>query len=156
MAAGYFRILLLLEIAAFAALVQWLHVSQGWGYGGLVLLAAGSSLGIRLIIVCVGAVISNIASSPRAPEYRINPAGFAMLVLRAWHSIVSTNYWQIPFDRWALRPDPPLVPSSGIPVLFVHGYFSSRGYFNRIVPQLEARGVAPIHAPNFPSAFVGI
>ena len=156
MAAGYFRILLALEIAALAGLALWLHVALGWGYGSLAILALGLSTGIRLLVICAGVVISNVARSPRASEYRIGAVSAVVLLLRQWYSILSTNYWQFPFDRWFLRPDPPASASSGPPILFVHGYFSNRGYFNRIVPKLEARGIAPVFTPNFPSAFTTI
>jgi triacylglycerol esterase/lipase EstA (alpha/beta hydrolase family) len=156
MAASYLRILLVLEIAALAALAFWLHASQGWGYGALAMLALGLSTGIRLLIVCAGVAISSAARSPRAREHQIGPTESVVLLLRGWHSILSTNYWQFPFDRWFLRPDPPASASTTPPVLFVHGYFSNRGYFNRIVPRLEARGIAPVFTPNFPSAFTTI
>ncbi len=156
MAAGYLRIVLILEIVALAALLTWLHVSLGWGYGALAIVALGLSPGIRLLVVCAGVVISNVARSPRAPEHRIGAGAAVVLLLREWHSILSTNYWQFPFDRWFLRPDPPALPSAGLPVIFVHGYFSNRGYFCRIVPKLEARGIAPVFTPNFESAFTTI
>jgi triacylglycerol lipase len=156
MAAGYLRILLILEIAALAALALWLHASRGYGYGTLAIVAVATSAGIRLLVVCAGTVISNVVRSPRAPEHRIGLAAAAVLLMREWHSILSTNYWQFPFDRWFLRPDPPALPSAGPPVLFVHGYFSNRGYFGRIVPKLEARGIGPVFTPNFPSALTSI
>jgi len=153
MASTFLRILLVLEMAALVAIGAWLHASHGWGYVEVVLFALALTLGIRLAIVIGGVVVSNAARSPRPREHRIGPVAGLVLLLREWHSVLSTNYWQFPFDRWALRPDPQLAPAGGTPVIFVHGYFANRGYFNRIVPALEARGVHPIFARSFPSAF---
>ena len=40
-----------------------------------------------------------------------------------------------------------------MPILLVHGYMSSRGYWASLVRWLEARGVTNLHVPNFTSAF---
>jgi len=156
MAAAYLRLLLAAEIAAYGLIGLWIHAALGWSCVRIAACAAAASVAIRLLIVCGGVVVSNLARSPRAPAHRIGPSAALVLLLREWHAVLSTNYWLFPFERWALRPDPPGRPSDTPPVLFVHGYFSNRGYFNRIVPMLEARGVAPIHAPNLPSAFGSI
>jgi triacylglycerol esterase/lipase EstA (alpha/beta hydrolase family) len=156
MAAGYLRILLILEISALAALAYWMRAALGWSLGAAAGVVILLPLAIRLLVVLGGIAISNIARSPRAPEHRIGPGASFVLLLREWHSVVSTQFWQFPFDGLSLRPDPRPSRTQGPPVLFVHGYFSNRGYFNRIVPRLEARGVAPIFTPNFPSAFSNI
>jgi len=156
MAAGYLRLLLIAELCAYAAIGWWIHARLGWSAAALAALAVAASIAIRLAIVCGGVIVSNLARSPRTPDQRLGPAGALALLLREWHSVLSTNYRLFPFDRWALRPDPPARPAETPPVLFVHGYFSNRGYFNRIVPMLESRGVGPVFTPNFPSAFGSI
>lgn len=156
MAAGYLRMLLIAEIGAYAVIGLWIHATLGWSYAAVAALAVTASVAIRALIVMCGVALSNLARSPRAPGHRIGPAAALALFAREWYSVLSTNYWLFPFERWALRPDRPAGPSATPPVLLVHGYFSNRGYFNRIVPMLEARGVAPVFTPNFPSAFGSI
>jgi pimeloyl-ACP methyl ester carboxylesterase len=156
MASRYLRILLLAEIAAYCALGYWIRVTLGWSYAAIAGSAVAISIGIRLLVVLGGTVISNIARSPRAPEHQVGLAGGVAVFLRSCYAVISTNYWLFPFDALALRPDPKPAPGNGMPVLFVHGYFSNRGYFNRLVPLLEARGVSPVFAPSFPSAFCTI
>ena len=153
MAAHYIRITLLAELVAYGAIAVWAHLTQGWSYAHLAAGALAASIVSRLLFVIAGVMISNSARSPRAREHRIGPLRALVLLLREFRSVLATNYWLFPWDRFALRPDAPAKAASGIPVLFVHGYFSNRGYFHSIVPGLEKRGVAPIFTPNFPSAF---
>ena len=53
MLAGYIRVMLLLELAAYAAIAEWLHFLYGWSYGALAALAVAAALIARLAMVCV-------------------------------------------------------------------------------------------------------
>ena len=67
--------------------------------------------------------------------------------------MVRDNFWYLPFDGMALRPDPPHNTRGRTPVVMVHGYLSNRALWAPMVRWLEARGVERIYAPNYKSVF---
>ncbi|MGZ5036045.1 MAG: lipase family alpha/beta hydrolase [Usitatibacter sp.] len=156
MLASYLRLMLLLEAAAYAAIAQWLHFLYGWGYGRVALLCAAAALGGRFAMVCVTTSIGHFSASPRAPEHRIGAWGTLKLVLREWRAVLATNFFQFPWERFAMRRDPAPSPGGGIPIVLVHGYFANRGYFATLVRGLEAHGAGPIFTPNLTSIFATI
>jgi len=155
MAATYIRFMLALELIAYVAIGAALHRSRGFGYAELASAALATALVVRLAIVCFATAIAQAARSPRAPEERIGVAAIG-LILREWHAMLVTNFVLFPFEAMAMRADAPAAPTERVPVVFVHGYFSNRGCFHRIVRELDERSVAPIFTPNFPSAFASI
>lgn len=156
MLALYLRLMLLLEAAAYVAISQWLHFLYGWSYGRMAVLCAAAALGGRLAMVCVTTSIGHFSASPRAPEHRIGALGAAKLVLREWRAVLATNFFQFPWERFAMRRDPAPRPGGGIPILLVHGYFANRGYFAALVRGLEAHGAGPVFTPNLASIFATI
>ena len=156
MLAGYIRVMLLLELAAYAAIAEWLHFLYGWSYGALAALAVAAALIARLAMVCVTTSVGLAAGRPRAPEHRIGARAVAALVAREWTSVLYNNFVLLSWESFALRADPPRRPAPHPAVLMVHGYFSNRGYFRPLVRALESQGVGPIFTPNFPAAFASI
>ncbi|HEX7402506.1 MAG TPA: alpha/beta fold hydrolase [Usitatibacter sp.] len=156
MLSRHLRFMLLLELAAYAGIAEWLHLRFGWSYGALAFLGIGAALAWRFAMVCIGASIGHAARSPRAAEHRIGPIGGLKLLLREWGAVVATSFFRFPWERHALRRDPEPGPASPIPIILVHGYFANRGYFAGLVRRLESRGVAPIFTPNLPSSFATI
>lgn len=156
MLAVYIRIMLLLELAAYVAIAEWLHFLYGWSYGALAALALAALLLARLAMVSVTTALAFAAGAPMRPEHKLALPGVMRIVAREWRAILLTNFAYFPWDALALRRDPPAAPAARVPVVMVHGYLSNRGYFRPLVRNLEARGVAPIFAPNLPAAFVPI
>ncbi|HEX4782112.1 MAG TPA: alpha/beta fold hydrolase [Usitatibacter sp.] len=147
---------LLLEIAAYGVVAHWLHWLYGWSYAFLAAGAIAVALLNRLLMVFVTSAIAHRSRSPREPAHGIGaPAALAML-LREWGAVARAQLLLFPFERMALRPDPPPAPSRALPVVLVHGYYSNRGYFRSLVRSLEARGVHPVFTPNFPGTFADI
>jgi predicted alpha/beta hydrolase family esterase len=156
MLANYIRFMLLLELVAYSAIGWWLHFLYGWSYATLAAALVAAALGGRLAMVCTTMSIGFAARSPREKGHHINARGTIAMVLREWRAVLGTSLYCFPWDRWALRPDPPAAPTARVPVLMVHGYFSNRGYFRPLVRALESRGVAPIFTPNLRAAFATI
>jgi predicted alpha/beta hydrolase family esterase len=156
MLAHYVRFSLAVEFVAYLAIAQWLHFLYGWSYAPLAAGAVASVLASRLVVVCITTTIGYVAGSPRPAQYHVGAAGAAAMILREWRVVLMNNFFRLPWERLALRPDPQPRPAAGVPVVLVHGYFSNRGYFAFLVRALEARGVAPVFAPNFRAAFATI
>ena len=96
MLARHLRFMLLLELAAYAGIAEWLHRRFGWSYGPLALLGAAAALAWRFAMVCVGASIAHAARSPRAAQHRIGPIGGLKLLLREWGAVVATSLFRFP------------------------------------------------------------
>ena len=156
MLARLVRLSLVLELAACVALGAWLHVAHGWTIPGVAALAVALSLGVRFALVCFTSLLGWLNRSPRSPEHRIGLAGVPRYLLGEYRALVADNLFYLPWESVALRPDPPAAPTDRVPVVLVHGYLSNRGYFRPLVRWLEARGVGPIFAPNFPVVFTSI
>jgi triacylglycerol esterase/lipase EstA (alpha/beta hydrolase family) len=156
MLARVVRLSLALELAAIVALGAWLHAARGWGFAALAAGALALPLGARFALVCLTGLLGWANRSPRAPETRIGIAGVASYLARELQSLLADNLWYLPWESIALRPDPAPVAGGRVPVVLVHGYLSNRGYFRPLAHWLEAQGVGPVFAPNFPVLFTSI
>ncbi len=156
MLARYIRFMLLLELAAYWAIAEWLHFLFGWGYAPLALGAITAALVGRLAMVSLTTAIGYAARSPVAPEHRGGFRGPFVRLIREWRAVLSTNLVWFPWERFAVRPDPEPKPGGGIPVILTHGYFSNRGYFGALVRALEADGAGPVFTPNLSATFATI
>lgn len=149
MLAHVVRLSLVLELAAYAAFGAWLHGARGWPVAVLVPLAIALALAARFGLVCFSSSLAWINRSPRPPEYRIGLLGVPRYLLGEYRALLADNLFYLPW-KFALRPDPPVQPSAGVPIILVHGYFSNRGYFRYLARWLEEQGHGPVFAPNFP------
>lgn len=156
MLARYIRFMLLLELAAYIAIAEWLRFLFGWSYAWLALGAIGAALAGRFAMVSFTTAIGFIARSPVSEDNRIGFAASCARLLREWRSVLSTSLVWFPWDRFAVRPDPEPKPGGGIPVILAHGYFSNRGYFGALVRAFEAEGLGPVFTPNLSAAFATI
>lgn len=147
------RLSLAAEIAAYAGIGAWLHATREYPAWQLLFAAIAAALALRLVLVLATNVLGWLNRSPRAPGQRLGIAGTWRLLAGEYRALLADNLFFLPFEALALRPDPRPAPSARVPIVLVHGYLSNRGYFRPMVRWLEARGVAPIHAPNFTSVF---
>jgi triacylglycerol esterase/lipase EstA (alpha/beta hydrolase family) len=156
MLARFVRLTLLLELAAYGAMGASLHRAHGWSAGRVILAALAVALAARFLLTCATLMSSYIARSPRAPEQQLGIAASLKLLLGEAWALLKDNFYYLPWESVAVRPDP--LPQTGmsLPVVLAHGYFSNRGYFGPLVRALEERGVSPVFTPDFPSLFVGI
>lgn len=150
------RLSLALELALYAAIGAWLHSSRGWSVAALVAGVAALGLAARLGLVCLTCVLGWLIGLPRAREHAIGAAGALRLLLGEYRALLADNLFFLPFESLAVRPDRPLAPGGGGPIVLVHGYLSNRGYFRPLVRALEARGVEAILTPDFLSVFATI
>jgi pimeloyl-ACP methyl ester carboxylesterase len=144
---------LLVELAAWVALAAWLRASRdldGLAVAAMIVLGA---LAVRLALVILTCFLGWLFRSPRAPGQRLGSYGALRLVATEYRALLADNFWYLPFEQLALRPDPRPAAGPRTPVVLVHGYLSNRGYFRPMARWLESRGVAPIFAPNYRSIF---
>lgn len=151
MLARFVRLTLLLEFAAYIAIGAWLRHAWGWSVPPVVAAALAVALGGRFLLVCTTIGIGHLARSPRPRELQLGVAGTARMVLGEARALIKDNFYYLPWESHALRRDTEPRAGMGVPVVLAHGYLSNRGYFRPLVRALEARGVSPIFAPNFPS-----
>lgn len=149
MLARTLRIAQLAELAACLAAGAWLHAARGWGAPAIALGTVAWFAGARLAIVASSCLVAWVLRSPRAPEEEIGIGGGLLLLLGEWRSLLAANLLYLPWDRLALRPDPPAKPGDRVPVIVLHGYSANRGYLRPLVHALEARGVSPVFVPTF-------
>ena len=143
MLARFVQLALVLELAAYAVIGAWIHSRAGWSVPALLIAAIGFAGAIRLTLVCATMAYSGVRAGPR-------------LIVEEWFAMLADNFFYLPFERYAVRPDPQASPGGRIPVILVHGYFSNRGYFRWLLAWLESHGIAPIFTPNFASALATI
>jgi hypothetical protein len=156
MVAGYIRFQLFLELLAYVAIANWLHWLFGWRYPILAAACIAAAVLSRLVMVSITTTIGFAHRSPREKDHHIGPRGTIAMLLREWGAMLLNNFFRFPWPALALRRDPEPARDARVPIVLVHGYFSNRGYFGPLVRALEARGVGPIFAPNFSSAFTTI
>ena len=147
------RISLLVELVAWAALGAWLHRRFGWGVAWVAAGGVAGALAARLALVCATLSLGWLFRSERTPAQRLGAGGTVRLVAGEYRALLADNFYYLPLEALALRPDPAPAPGGPIPVVLVHGYLSNRGYFAPMVRWLESQGVAAIHVPNFTSVF---
>jgi len=149
MLARFVRLALALELAAYAALGAWLHAHDS-SLAAVVALALLVAAGMRLAFV-VATILLSEAFAPRPPvPERIGALAWLRLVAGEFRAVLLDNFLFLPFEPWITPREPAPRRSETIPVVLVHGYFSSRAYFEPLLGFLEARGVGPVFAPNFP------
>ena len=156
MLSRYARFALFLELVLYAVAGVWLHQEYGWSVVAIVFAAVAAVLSSRLAIVGTSMVLGYLHRSPREPAHRLGPGPAVRYFAREYLAWLEFNLVGMPWDRWWLRPDPPLAPCERMPVLLVHGYFSNRGYFRALARNLERLGAGPVYAPNFRSWFASI
>jgi hypothetical protein len=156
MVAGYIRFQLFLELVAYVAIANYLHWLYGWDYAPILAAAIAVAVLSRLAMVSITTTIGHAHRSPREAHHHIGARGTVAMLLREWGAVLMNNFYRFPWPSLALRADPRPARDGRLPIVMVHGYFSNRGYFGPLVRALERRGVGPIFAPNFLSAFATI
>jgi pimeloyl-ACP methyl ester carboxylesterase len=156
MFARFIRLTLAVELAAYAGLGAWLHFARGYPLAGVVAGAILVALGARAALVGLTALLGWIHRSPCAPAHQVPATAMPRYLLGEYRALLADNFWYLPFESWALRPDPAPAPCPRTPVVLVHGYMSNRGYFRPLARWLESQGMGPVYAPNFPVLFTTI
>lgn len=147
---------LVMELAAYVAAGAWLHASREWAGWHAAMAALAVALGSRLVLVCLTGVLGWIWRSPRAAADCISAAQVPRYVAGEYRALLADNLLYLPFERLALRADPPIAPSRAVPIVLVHGYLSNRGYFRPLVRALEGEGLGPVFTPTFPVVLASI
>jgi pimeloyl-ACP methyl ester carboxylesterase len=147
------RLALALELAAWIALLAWLREVRSLEWSVLAGIGVGGALGLRFAFLAATFFLSWLHRSPRAPGQRLGPWGSARLFASELWALVLDNFWYLPFERQALRPDPPHSMRGRTPVVLVHGYLSNRAYWAPLVRRLAASGVERIYVPSYRAVF---
>jgi pimeloyl-ACP methyl ester carboxylesterase len=151
-----FRLSLLAELAAWIALAATLREINALPWTALVAIAVGGAVAIRAGVLGATLFLARLFRSPRTPAQRLGPGGAIRFAARELRALALYNFWYMPFEKRALRPDPPHSVRGRTPVVLVHGYFSNRGYWAPMVRWLEARGVERIYVPTYRAVFSSI
>lgn len=147
------RISLLVELAACVVLGGWLHARWGWRAADAAAVVVGVVLAVRFALVLLTSAHGWLYRSPRVPAHSLGPFGTLRLLVAEYLALLADNFVYLPFESWAVRPDPAPAAGGRPPVILVHGYLSNRGYFRPMLAWLEARGVGPVFLPNYRSVF---
>jgi predicted alpha/beta hydrolase family esterase len=150
------RLSLLVELAAWLGVAAWLRGAHGFDWPALLAGILLGVLAVRLALVCLTTFLGWLYRSPRSPAQRLGPIGVARLLASEYIALLADNFWYLPFEALALRPDPPHSQRGPTPVVLVHGYLSNRGYWAPMVRWLEARGVARLYVPTYRAIFSSI
>ena len=137
-----------LELGLYAAIGWWLAQRHGFGLAGVALFMAAGILAARLALVCSAFALAWMYRTPRLAGHRLGIVATAAMVLREWRAMLELNLVLTPWERHALRPDPPPSPTGRPAILLVHGYFANRGCFRTLARNLEAGGAGPVFTPN--------
>lgn len=156
MLSRYARFAQLLELVLYGVAGAWLHQRHGWGVAAIAAAAVASLLAARLAIVATSVALGQRHRSPRDAAHQLDARAALRYFAGEYRAWLVFNLVGMPWDRWWVRPDPPLAPAAGMPVLLVHGYFANRGYFRELARALEAGGAGPVYAPNFRTWFASI
>jgi len=149
------RLTLFLELALYAVLGAFFH-ARGVSLGIVALAALGFALAGRFLWLLASVAIAAYSDRPREAGAARTLAGVLRVTLGEYRAVLANNFFYLPFDAIATRPDPEARPADRPPVILVHGYFSTRGYFRELARFLDAQGIAPVFVPNFPGAFATI
>lgn len=144
------------ELLLYLALGAWLRSAHGWGVPLLFAAAVACIVLVRVAIVGTAMGLSRALRSPREDAHRLGFAGTVSLLAHETRELLLDNFWRLPWDRHALRPDPAPRRDGPAPVLIVHGYLSNRGLFGPLASALEAAGATQVFAASFRGIFVPI
>jgi triacylglycerol esterase/lipase EstA (alpha/beta hydrolase family) len=156
MLAHLVRALVAAEFLLYAGVGAWLHAARGWSVPALVGAALAAVVLSRLAIMIAATTLSHVFRSPRAPDRRVGLPGIVALVLRETGELLADNFWRLPLERLAIRPDPPPLRDGPVPVLLVHGYVSNRGLLGPLANALESAGASQVFTFNFEGVFHSI
>jgi len=143
---------LVLELFAYASVGTWLATERGWGWPALAAAALAIMLASRLLLVGTTLALASHFRSPRPP---LGVASAARLLFLEWRALLADNFLYLPFEALLVRRDN-RCPVGSTPVVLVHGYFSNRGYFRKLVHRLDAAADRLVCTQNFSGTFADI
>src|SRR5688572_16261181 len=102
-----FRLSLVAELSAWIALAVTLREIYALPWSALVAIALGGAVAIRAGILGATLMLARLFRSPRTPAQRLGPWGALRFAARELRALALYNFWYMPFEKRALRPDPP-------------------------------------------------
>lgn len=151
MLATLLRLQLAAEWLLYAVLGYALH-ARGWSIPALAVAALVVAVLVRLGIVLFSGALAGVFRG----THRLGLPGALRLVARETRSMLADNFWLLPFEGRALRPDPLPAREGAVPVLMVHGYLSNRGMLAPLVRALERAGAPQVFTFNCQGIFTPI
>lgn len=155
MIATLLRFQIAAELALYVGAGAWL-LERGWSPAAVVACALVVLVGTRLAIVAIALGVSTVHATPRNAGHRLGPGRAAAILASETRAMLADNFWLLPFESVAVRPDPPPVRGGVLPVLAVHGYVSNRGMLAPLVRGLEAAGAPQVFTFNARGIFAPI
>ena len=140
MLARLLKCMLAAELAGYLAAGVSLHIAAGWGWLGIVILAAAVALAIRALIVAAHFITAWKHRSPVPVEARMSGLGWIKLFLHEYLSQAVLYTLLQPFPVLA-GTGPGRGRNTLPPVVYVHGFFCNRGFWSFLRRGLAHRGV---------------
>ena len=156
MLARVFRLVLLMELAIYAAL-GWIAVHRaGWSAAQAAAAALGCAVAIRALGIAATFAIAARHASPVPPEHRLGLGGWLRLYFVELGAFILLYTLYQPFEQLLmgtekLRP----IAQGRLPVLLVHGYVCNRGFLLPLWRNLRAQGVHA-YCHNLEPVYAGI
>ena len=138
-ARGLLRLILALQAAGVALVAFALH--RWLGAGWLLALLAGLACVVlaRMAISANNFAMSARHGSVTPSRFALGPGGGLRLFLREFAASMTAASWHMPFGAARTRIHS---GSSQLPVLLVHGYGASSGYWAALAARLDADGIS--------------
>jgi triacylglycerol esterase/lipase EstA (alpha/beta hydrolase family) len=83
-------------------------------------------------------VLAACFASPTPPAFRLGPAGWLRLLAGEFRASMLTTSWRMPRGQARMR----IHDGGKVPVLLVHGYGCNSGYWDALVPLLDAARIS--------------
>jgi len=133
------RILLVLQAAAALAVGwgvwRWAGVAPGLALASGVAAVAG----LRLLVNMNNFVLAACFASATPPAFRLGSAGWLRLLAGEFCASMLTTSWRMPRAVAGIRVHQ---GSTALPVLLIHGYGCNSGYWDKLVPLLDAARIS--------------
>ncbi|MGL4573603.1 MAG: esterase/lipase family protein [Burkholderiaceae bacterium] len=136
------RIIFIIQVLAAVAIAWALHKYKAFGWPSAIAIGVATGFVVHAAIILIDFVLAGIAASPTPAQHRIGVFGaIGCYVGELWASIRTFSFAQ-PWLANRRMAGQRIAYSTGIPVLFLHGYFCNRALWRSLAKTLASRGHA--------------
>jgi pimeloyl-ACP methyl ester carboxylesterase len=141
-AAAIQRIIFMVQLLAAAAIAWALHKTKAFGWPGAISIGVAAGFIVHAAIILTEFVLARIAATKTPLLHRVGVLGaIGCYALELWASIRTFSFAQ-PWLANRRMAGQRIAYSTGVPVLFLHGYFCNRALWRSMAKVLAARGHA--------------
>ena len=145
---------LMVELAIYAVVGDWLWRACGVPFAALPLLGVAAFLALRIALVALACALARRwAAAASAP---LGAAGFLRLVASETRAFLQAFVFGQVLQHWLAPRDPERIVPGVTPVLFVHGIYCNAGVWHRQLAHLRREGAANLFCVNLGPPLSGI